>query len=247
MPTDLQDVLPDPNYKRYFDGTKDTSGTTGPGFAQIKLNNDQKILATRTNSQRLIARAIAGQKWKIDINYNPMTLEEFSPVYSFLLEKQGPMSPFFISLPQYRVPQNSTWASTVTSTSPVYTHRINESNGYAAGISKVLVDGDNSYSPTTTNIPKPGDMCTFDDANHKKAYLITAVEINAKYQTGTIQPGATEFRMTLSPPLVKAVVNNAAIQFSVPLIKVVMPQPLGSYELNKDNLYSFNLKLEEYL
>ena len=79
----LQNTLPDPNFKRRFDGEDHTSGTTGPGFASVKLTNDQKVLTTRTNSQRLISRAIAGQKWKVDINYNPMTQAEFNPVMLF--------------------------------------------------------------------------------------------------------------------------------------------------------------------
>ena len=264
----VQDTLPDPNFKRHFDGSDNASGTVGPGFASVKLTNDQRILTTRTNSQRLISRAIAGQKWKIDINYNPMTRDEFEPVYAFLLAKQGPLNPFFVSLPLYRAPQNSTWATFAASgtISP-------RTEGVAtAGASQVILqafDYGNANNATIPvchpsthagyiypNGPKPGDMITFEDSadtTHTKAYLITAAE--TKNEVDSIQPD--QVRLSITPPLVKNVANEANIILGnkrqgvttllVPKVKVVMTQPFSSYNLNTNNLYQFNLKLEEYL
>ncbi len=239
----LQEILPDPNY-RISGGGDNASGSYGPGFAQIKLNNSHKVLSTRTNSQRLIARSIAGQKWDIGINYNPMTREEFEPVVTFLLGKQGPLTPFFVSLPQYRASQNSTWDTTVLNAN--YTPRVN--GAVVAAKSEVMVEinttgGATAYSIGSMGYPTPGDMCTF--TNHTKAYLITRVETPSDNQTAI--PDANNFRLTLSPSLSKAVSDEETINFSKPLIKVVLPKPLASYTLNKDNLYSFSLKLEEYL
>ena len=42
----VQDTLPDPNFKRHFDGSDNASGTAGPGFASVRLTNDQKVLST---------------------------------------------------------------------------------------------------------------------------------------------------------------------------------------------------------
>ena len=54
--------------------------------ARADLTADQKTITSRTNSNRVSARAIAGHKWNIDIGYNPMTQTEFNPVYAFLLD-----------------------------------------------------------------------------------------------------------------------------------------------------------------
>ena len=254
----IQLTLPDPNFKRFVDGTDDASGTVGPGFASVKLTNDQKILVSRTNSQRLLARAVAGQKWNIDINYHPMTRAEFEPVFSFLLAKQGPLTPFFVSLPQYRTVQNAVFNTFVTSTDP---WGLRVEGAVTAGKSTFLfqaVDYGGGFAPTPSqtasshNGPTPGDMLTFNDSNdttHTKAYLVTAVETRTNNQTENVDSSIEldQWRLTVSPPLVKNVANHAEIIFKQPKIKVVMPQPIREYNLNTDNLYSFNLKLEEYL
>ena len=265
----VQDTLPDPNFKRRFDGEDHTSGTTGPGFASVRLTNDQKVLSTRTNSQRLISRAIAGQKWKIDINYHPMTRDEFEPVYAFLLAKQGPLNSFFVSLPQYRTPQNSTWATKAAG--GAISPRVE--GAATAGASQVIMQafdhagiGNDAtipvWHPSThngyiyPNGPKPGDMLTFEDSadtTHTKAYLITAAE--TKNEVNSLD--TDQVQLTITPPLVKNVANHAHIILGnkrqgvttllVPKVKVVMAQPFSSYNLNTDNLYQFNLKLEEHL
>ena len=241
----VQDTLPDPNYGRRFDGSTSSPATTGPGFAQVKLTNDQRVLTSRTNSQRVLARAIVGQKWKIDINYNPMTQAEFAPVYAFLLAKQGPMNSFFVSLPQYRTVQNSAWETVLSTENNV----ISVAGAVTAGKSEIIID---SANPTTigadSKYPMPGELFTFTDsadATHKKAYMITTVE-HADGHQGS-QPSSDTIRINFSPPLAKNVANDAVVNFSDPLVKVIMPQPLSTYTLNKDNLYSFSLKLEEYL
>ena len=79
------------------------SGTNGPGFAAIKFKSESPIQVSRTNSGRVMTRSVAGHKWDISITYNPMTRDQFEPVYSFLLQQKGRLNPFYIQLPnQYR-------------------------------------------------------------------------------------------------------------------------------------------------
>jgi hypothetical protein len=40
-----------------------------------------------------------------------LTRAEFEPIYNFLLNQRGGLKPFFVSLPQYRVPQNAVFAA----------------------------------------------------------------------------------------------------------------------------------------
>ena len=258
-------VLPDPNYKRGFTGEQISTGAAGPGFASVKFTNDQKMMVTRTNSQRLIARSAAGQKWKVDINYHPMTRTEFEPVFNFLLQQRGPLTPFFVSLPQYRVSSNPSWNTDfVTKTfddsgTATNAFEFKASSGGTAGTSVMQVNvtehvayNGTDYTTATdadAKTPRPGDMFTVNLSNHTKAYLITGVETLANYRTNqTIVPTTNRhIKLTVSPPFVKTVPVNTEVVFSNPLVKVVQPKVMAEYSLNTENLYSFNLKLEEYL
>ena len=93
--TDFTNILPDPNNAIGESGQ--TGGTAGPGYSSVKLSSEHKMMNTRTKSGRLISREVSGHKWNISISYNPMTRAEFEPVYSFLLQKRGSLTPFFVS------------------------------------------------------------------------------------------------------------------------------------------------------
>ena len=224
--------LPDPAYKITEAGDNHSSGTAGPGFASVKFTSEQPVSISRTNSGRVISRAIVGHRWKINISYNPMTREEFEPVYGFLLEKRGRLKPFFISLPQYSSPRTSTSGT------------ISVDGGITAGASNFKVDG---FGSVTGGL-RPGDMFNFNssNSNHKKAYQITRVLTNSDYLTGGTQPATDERIYYVTPPIEKAVEDNATIDYgSDTLIRVVQTADVQEYDLGTNNLYQFSLSLEE--
>jgi len=224
--------LPDPAYKITEAGDNHSSGTAGPGFASVKFTSEQPVSISRTNSGRVISRAIVGHRWKINISYNPMTREEFEPVYSFLLEKRGRLKPFFISLPQYNSPRTSTSGT------------ISVDGAITAGASNFKVDG---FGSVTGGL-RPGDMFNFNssNSNHKKAYQITRVLTNSDYLTGGTQPATDERIYYVTPPIEKAVEDNATIDYgSDTLIRVVQAADVQEYNLGTNNLYEFSLSLEE--
>ena len=224
--------LPDPAYKITEAGDNHSSGTAGPGFASVRFTSEQPSSISRTNSGRVISRAIVGHRWKINISYNPMTREEFEPVYSFLLEKRGRLKPFFISLPQYNSPRTSTSGT------------ISVDGEITAGASNFKVDGFGSI----TGGLRPGDMFNFNssNSNHKKAYQITRVLTNSDYLTGGTQPATDERIYYVTPPIEKTVEDNATIDYgSDTLIRVVQTADIQEYNLGTNNLYQFNLSLEE--
>ena len=156
MPYALANRLPDPDYARGYwgagspvvavpgDDAAPSTADAGPGWATVQLQSDEKYLVNRTNSQRVIARAVAGQKWLISIKYNPMTYEEFAPVYGFLAQQRGPLTPFYVSLPQYRTPINSGWANLISETfsdsgTLKYKYNFLVTADISAGSSKVIV------------------------------------------------------------------------------------------------------------
>ena len=233
----FQDTLPDPN--NTIGDAGQIAGLGGPGFASVQLTSDQPTMKDITNSGRLLGRAVARHRWKISISYNPMTQAEFMPVYSFIANRRGSIKPFFVSLPQHRVPQEGTFATYAAS------NNLEATASYAAGTTQVLI-GKTGYSNTTNKTPTPGDLFTIDGANsnHKKTYMVTRVQTTADYETGTTQPQATQVKIDFMPGFAKAVSNTDDFVFHNPLIKVIA-QDVQQYSLNTNNLYSYKLDLEE--
>ena len=236
--SDFTNILPDPNNPIGEAGQ--AGGTNGPGYASVKLASEHKQMNTRTNSGRLISRELSGHKWNIDISYNPMTRAEFEPVYTFLLQKRGSLKPFFVSLPQYRVPRDSTFATFVASNT--FTSAVAGS----AGTTNLLIEK-SGYDKDTNGTAKPGDIFTVtdsSDSNHVKVYQITRVENDDDYLTGTTI-GATQLRIHFIPALQRDLSSGSNINLHDPKFRVVLKNDVQEYDLNTDNLYSFSLKLEE--
>ena len=236
-----QHTLPDPD-NRINDGGQ-TGGTKGPGFASVKLESEHNIMNTRTNSGRLISRELSGHKWNISLSYNPMTRDEFDPVYSFLLQKRGAMKPFLLSLPQYKAPRDSSFAAYVGNPSNDFITTASA----AAGAVKFTVNEQN-YDSSTDGAAKPGDLFTIDDTNdtnHTKVYQIVRVETAESYNTNSTAVTTGQLRIEFIPALQRAVSVAATINFNNPQFRVIMQNDVQEYNLNTDNLYSFSLKLEE--
>ena len=223
--------LPDPAFKITEAGENSNSGLAGPGFASVKFTSEQPVSISRANSGRVISRAIVSHKWKINITYNPMTRDEFEPVYNFLLEKRGRLKPFFVKLPQH---------SPRTTTSGTYTIQ----GPASAGSSSILT----TVSSLSGGL-RPGDLVTINDSqnsNHTKAYQIVKVNDSTnKLSSDTDLNNANERRLFLVPPLARTVSNSSTVTFANPLIKVMLQSDIQEYDLGTNNLYEFSLNLEE--
>ena len=228
--SEFSNRLPDPNYSIEETG-KGGSGTAGPGFASVQFTSNQPVAMSRTNSGRVTTRAIAGQNWRIAITYNPMTRDEFEPVYAFLQERRGRLKPFEIVLPQYNSPR-----STVTSTIAV-------DGAITAGATNFMVDG------VTSGSLRPGDMFNFTDSNnsnHKKVYQVTRVLTNSDYLTGGTQPTDGNHRVYyVTPPVEKSVAIDSTLLYTNPVFRVILTSDVMEYRLRTNNLYQFSLNLEE--
>ena len=228
------DRLPDPNFGIGEDGSSSNSTITGPGFSSVKFSSERPVSVSRTNSGRVITRAIVGQRWKMSISYNPMTRAQFEPIYSFL-QARGRLTPFFVVLPQYRDTRYSSFNDTIAV--------LGTTN---AGSKTVKIDGFSNDSQH--NSIRVGDMLTFTDSsnsNHKKAYQIVRVLTNSNYLSGGEQPGSGERIVYLNPPLEKAVSDNTTVNYQNVLIRVIMTTDIIEYDLGTNNLYQFSLNLEE--
>lgn len=248
MPDVFLDILPDPNIgitDAGFEGDTANPGMTGQAFASVKLTEDTQMKQDRTISGKLIRRSPRASRWLIDITYNPMTREQFDPVYNFLLQKRGSMTPFYVRLPQYAAPQDPKWEAHCISKGGY-----SESGGtlYAGGSTFIelweyTAWTSNDYS--VTGLPTSGDIFTLGDYYNDlttKAYMVTHVETHDNYTT---IPTNQCVRVHFTPPLqVEQGVNNKA-WFINPLFYVVQRSDLVEYSLGNNNLYRFKLSLEE--
>ncbi len=232
------DRLPDPNW------TKDTTGighassyTAGPGFNSIKLSSNMPIQTSHTNSGRLITRQIAGHEWGINITYNPMTRDQFEPVYSFLLQRKGRLNPFYVVLPNQSSSRNTAFGA--------YSGTITVEGTHTAG-SGVMLQTGHEDDPLTTQ-PQPGDMFTITDASdslHTKIYRVTRVTNRTDYLAGS-QPDADERYVYISPNLQRETADTSVINYTNPQIRVILKNDVQEFSLGTNNLYTFGLQLQE--
>ena len=236
--TSFQNILPDPNNAIGIGGQ--SSGTNGVGFSSLSFSSESPIQVSRTNSGRVITRSAAGHKWNINISYNPMTRDQFEPIYSFLLAQKGRLKPFFVQLPNQYTSRNAAFASHTQSNTPTAGTAINQGGEF------MLQAG---HSTTQTTTPQPGDMFTITDTNdslHTKAYRVTRVMTNADYHSGLhSQPTTAQRIIYFTPSLQRSVSSGAGIDYYQPLIRVILKNDVQSYELGTNNLYQFSLNLEE--
>ena len=225
--------LPDPNFKITEAGENSNSGTAGPGFASVKFTANQPVSFSRTNSGRVTTRSIVGHHWSIGITYNPMTRDEFEPIYNFLLEKRGRLKPFFVALPQHITTRTTTSGS------------LTVQGSITSGDSNFLVDGMDGL----TGGLRPGDMFNFLDSgnsNHHKIYKVVRVaDSTNKLSSDTTLNTSDERRLYVVPPVEKDVTDNSTLDYGSPLFRVVQKSDVQEYSLGTNNLYTFSLNLEE--
>jgi len=238
--TSFLDILPDPSNPIGLGGqalATASGGTAGPGFASVTFSSEAPIQTSRTNSGRVITRSIAGHKWNINIRYNPMTRDQFEPVYSFLLEKNGRLNPFFVKLPQNANSRNAAFTSADATITTATTG--------TKGAGFILQAGHNTTEATQ---PQPGDMFTISDSNdslHTKAYRVTRVMGNSTYNSALhSQPTTAQRIVYFTPHLQRDVAQGATCDYT-PLVRVMLKADVQSYSLGTNNLFQFSLNLEE--
>lgn len=223
--------LPDPNYsiREWGEGG---AGDVGPGFATVKVTSAQPVATSVTNSGRVSSRTIHAHRWKIAITYNPMTRNDFEPIYNFLLERRGKLKTFEVVLPQYNSPRTTTTAT------------ISVDGAITAGATNFKIDG---FTGSNGGL-RPGDMFNFTDSNnsnHKKAYRVVRVLDNTNYLSGGTRP-ATDERIYYSIPSVeKGVADDATLTYTNPTFRVMQEGDTREYSLGTNNLYTFSLNLIE--
>ena len=146
------------------------SGTypTTPEFRSIGFNSEQKTITSTTDSGKMFAVQVDGQRFKFSASYPPMSRNDFAPVLAFVMKQRSQKETFQIALPDLK-----------------------NAKGDVSGT--VLVNGSHSAGDTTIDVDGmtssllAGDFIKF--AGDTKVYMVvsdaTAV---AGAATLTIEP-----------------------------------------------------------
>jgi len=243
--TSFSDLLPDPNNKINSAGASDSSGTAGPGFAKIKFASNNQTQVSRTISGRGVTASPSYHNWAFDISYNPMTRDDFDVIGAFLESRRGRLNPFYVILPQHRIPKDSTFYTFI---GEPQVKTINTVSAVAAGTSKIDIKAINISTSASTAIlgtPSLGDFFTINDTtdtNHKKAYKVIRIETPTTYQAAVT---TGRLRIHTHPPIARNIAAGAELVFINPKFRVIQKGDTLEYDLDTDNLYQFSLSLEE--
>jgi hypothetical protein len=238
--TSFNDRLPDPTFAVNDAGAVDVAGSTGPGFSTANVQSVRPVQMSRTNSGRGVHTETGSHYWGINITYNPMRREQFDTVAGFLEARNGRLNPFFVVLPQYSKPKDATFAAYATAN----LNTITVAGTHEPGSPTLTINTPTAY----TGKLRPGDFFTVTDearATHTKTYKIVRVETHTDYQTGSASLTNQRMRLHISPPLSKTVGGSSIVNFINPKFRVVQVGDVLESNLNTDNLYQFQLSLEE--
>lgn len=233
-------LLPDPNNPVNDAGVLDVAGYKGPGFFRVKFRSTNiGLQSSRTRSGRGVTSSPNSHMWEFDINYNPLTRDEFEPVASFIESRRGGLYPFFVIIPQYSRPRDETFYDYCK------LNTIRNRGQHYAGQSTLVIDAATNIQGTA----KPGDYFNINDpndANHLKTYKVIRVETSTTYQSGSAVSLGTQ-RLHIVPELTRDVADNSVITFINPKFRVQQKSPILEYGLENTGLFEFSLSVEEIL
>lgn len=196
----VQNILPDPISPINIYG-EDTAGSYGPGFASISVSSLQPITTNRSRSGLAFRQISTYHEWEVSVNYNPLTKAEFNVVYSFLLERQSSLEPFYVGLPQYSKPSVSDKEITVTAEAGSTQLTLSNTTGIEVG--------------DMFNITDPGDD------THVKAYTVVrmgtsnSIHISPALQRKVF--GNTSADATFAYPTVQVMLDADNLDYSISL------------------------------
>jgi hypothetical protein len=178
---------------------------TTPEFSSVGFSSEQKTITTTTDSGKMFAVQVDGQRFKFSASYPPMNRSEFAPVYAFIMKQRSQKETFQIALPDLK-----------------------NAKGSISGT--VLVNGSHSAGDTTIDVDgmtgeiKAGDFVKF--AGDTKVYMVvsdaTAV---AGAATLTIEP---PLRSAIADD---AAVTYDGVEFTVRLTNDVQQFNTGDLDL----------------
>ena len=190
---------------------------TTPEFASIGFSSEQKTITSTTDSGKMFAVQVDGQRFKFSASYPPMNRSEFAPVYAFIMKQRSQKETFQISLPDLK-----------------------NAKGDVSGT--VLVNGSHTAGDTTITVDamtgtlKAGDFIKF--SGDTKVYMIVA---------DATADGSNEATLTIEPPLRSDLSDNASVTYDGVEFTVRLTNDIQEFNTSDLDLYRFEIDFIEAL
>ena len=194
---------------------------TTPVANSAKINSQQHTLMSATTSGRVQTRQIDGQKFAITLDYPPMNRATFAPVKAFLMKQRARLNTFTVIPP---IVSNAQGSATGT---------ISVDGAISAGVTTCAIDG---MTVSTSGILKAGDYFRFTGAD--KIYMAVA-DLDSD--------GSGDGTLTFEPPLREDVANDVALIYDDVAFTVRLTNDVQEYSIITNDLYKYQIDLEEAL
>ena len=188
-----------------------------PEFASIGFGSEQKTITSTTDSGKMFAVQVDGQRFKFSASYPPMNRSEFAPVYAFVMKQRTQAESFNVTPP------------IISSTRGSETGTVLVNGIHSAGDTTIDIDGLNSGL-------KAGDVIKF--ASHSKIYMITD-DANADSNG--------EATITIEPALRESLADDEAITYNNVPFTVRITNDVQEFTLGTDPVYRFEIDVIEDL
>ena len=197
------------------------SGTypTTPEFRSIGFNSEQKTITSTTDSGKMFAVQVDGQRFKFSASYPPMSRSDFAPVLAFVMKQRSQKETFQIALPDLK-----------------------NAKGDVSGT--VLVNGSHSAGDTTIDVDGmtgsllAGDFIKF--ASHDKVYMVVADQSDISTGSLTIEP-------PLTTAVSSSNITYDNVPFTVHLTNDIQEFGVVGADNSGNALYQFEFDVEEAL
>jgi hypothetical protein len=190
---------------------------TTPEFASIGFSSEQATITSTTDSGKMFAVQVDGQRFKFSASYPPMNRSEFAPVYAFIMKQRSQKETFQIALPDLKNAKGDV-SGTVT-----------VSGSHSAGDTTIDITG-------ITGTLKAGDFVKF--GGHSKVYMVV------EDATGDSSTDAT---ITIEPPLRSALSNAESVTYDGVQFTVRLTNDIQQFNTGDLDLYRFEVDFIEAL
>jgi hypothetical protein len=190
---------------------------TSPEFRSIGFSSEQKTITSTTDSGKMFAVQVDGQRFKFSATYPPMRRSDFAPVIAFIMKQRSQKETFQIALPDLK-----------------------NAKGDVSGV--VLVNGSHSAGDTTIDVDgmtgtiSAGDFVKF--AGDSKVYMVVS---------DATADGSNEATLTIEPPLRSALADNASVTYDGVEFTVRLTNDIQQFNTDDLDLYKFEVDFIEAL
>ena len=190
---------------------------TSPEFKSIGFSSEQKTITSTTDSGKMFAVQVDGQRFKFSATYPPMRRSDFAPVIAFIMKQRSQKETFQIALPDLKNAKGDVSGTILVN------------GAHSAGDTTIDVDG-------MTGTISAGDFVKF--SGDTKVYMVVA---------DATADGSNEATLTIEPPLRSALSDNASVTYDGVEFTVRLTNDIQQFNTDDLDLYRFEVDFIEAL